>query len=47
MIIIKKNYFLYIENIKDLNLDSLKKNEKISIILRNTRNNKISEIIKN
>ena len=46
MIIIKNNYFLYIENIKDLNIGSLKNNKKINIILRNTNNNKIDEISK-
>ena len=46
MIIIKNNYYLYIENIKDLNIDTLKINKKINIILRNIRINTISEIIK-
>ncbi len=46
MIIIKKNYYLYIENIKDLNILSLKNNNKINIILRNIKNNEIKEIIK-
>lgn len=46
MIIIKKNYFLYIENIKDLNLDKLVNSKKINIILRNIKNNKLSEIKK-
>ena len=46
MIIIKKNYYLYIENIKDLNLDRLINKKKINIILRNIKNNKISEIKK-
>ena len=46
MIIIKKKYYLYIENIKDLNIDSLKSNKKINIILRNIKNNEIKEIIK-
>ena len=46
MIIIKNNYYLYIENIKDLNLDTLKNNIKINIILRNVTTNSISEIIK-
>ena len=46
MIIIKKKYYLYIENIKDLNIDLLKSNKKINIILRNIKNNEISEIIK-
>ena len=46
MVIIKKNYYLYIENIKDLNIDLLKKKNKFSVILRNFKNNKIKEIIK-
>ena len=46
MIIIKKNYYLYIENISDLNIDLLKTNKKINIILRNIKNNRIKEIIK-
>ena len=46
MIIIKNNYYLYIENIKDLNLDTLKINIKIHIILRNVETNTIAEIIK-
>jgi thiamine monophosphate synthase len=35
MFIIKNNYYLYIENTKSINLDSLKKNVKINIIYRN------------
>ena len=46
MIIIKKKYYIYIENITELNVDSLKTNKKIYVILRNIKNNKISEIIK-
>ena len=46
MFIIKKNYYLYIENIKDLNVDILKNNRKINIILRNVKKNKISELLK-
>ena len=46
MIIIKKKYYIYIENITELNVDSLKTNKKIHVILRNIKNNKISEIIK-
>ena len=45
MVIIKKNYYLYIENVKDLNIESLRTNKKINIILRNSNNN-ITEIIK-
>ena len=46
MIIIKNNYYFYIENTKDLNLDKLKNKKKIIIILRNIKNNSISEILK-
>ena len=46
MIIIKKKYYLYIENIKDLNIDLLKTNKKINIILRNIKNNEVKDIIK-
>ena len=46
MVIIKKNYYLFIENIKDFNLDKLITNKKINIILRNTQNDKLTEIIK-
>ena len=46
MIIIKKNYYLYIENIKDLNLDKLINRKKINIILKNIKYNKILEIKK-
>ena len=46
MVIIKEKYFLYIENITKLNFDLLKNNKKINIILRNTKNNEIKEIIK-
>jgi len=46
MIIIKNNYYLYIENIKDLNIDNIKINKKINIILRNFKTNTIPEIIK-
>ena len=46
MIIIKKNYYLFIENFKSLNLEKFKNNKKINIILRNTKNNNLAEIIK-
>ena len=46
MVIIKKNYYLFIENIKELNIDLFKTNKKINIILRNIKNNEIKEIIK-
>ena len=45
MFIIKNNYYLYIENIKDFDIDSQKNNKKINIILKNLKNNKLSEII--
>ncbi len=35
MFIIKKNYYLYIENTRDINLNLIKRNKKISIIYRN------------
>ena len=35
MFIIKNNYYLYIENTKDIDLNSIKKNKKITIIYRN------------
>ncbi len=34
MFIVKKNYYLYIENIKALNFDLIKKRSKFSIIYR-------------
>jgi thiamine monophosphate synthase len=46
MFIIKNNYYLYIENIKDFDVSSQKNNKKINIILRNIKNNRISEIKK-
>jgi thiamine monophosphate synthase len=44
MFIIKNNYYLYIENTKDININDIKKNKKISIVYRNNKN---PEIIKN
>ena len=35
MFIIKTYYYLYIENTKDINLNSIKKNKKICIVYRN------------
>ena len=46
MIIIKNNYYIYIENVKDLNLDDLRANKKINIILRNFKTNTIHQILK-
>jgi len=36
MFIIKKNYYLYIDNTKSINLDLLKRSHKFSIIYRNS-----------
>ncbi len=36
MFIIKNNYYLYIENTKDVDLNIIKKNKKIFLIYRNT-----------
>ena len=38
MFIIKSNYYLYIKNIKDINLNHIKKNKKTTIIFRNINN---------
>ena len=38
MFIVKKNYFLLIESIKDINLKNIKKKEKFIIIYRNKKN---------
>jgi len=46
MIIIKKKYYLYIENITELNIDLLKTSKKINVILKSIKNNEINEIIK-
>ena len=46
MFIIKKNYYLYIENTTSLNLDSIKKNKKISIIYRNNETQEDSDHLK-
>lgn len=46
MFIIKNNYYLYIKNIKDLNIDDVKSNRKINIIYRNSKFKNIKEIIK-
>jgi thiamine monophosphate synthase len=35
MFIIKKNYYLYIDNTKSIDLDTIKKNKKVIIIYRN------------
>ena len=46
MVIIKDNYYLYIENIDDLNFNILKQNKKINIIYRNLKNQNLQDIIK-
>ena len=47
MFIIKKNYYLYIDNTKSINLNLIKRNSKIIIIYRNYKNNeKVNLIIK-
>ena len=46
MIIIKNNYYIYIDNINDLNFNVLKVNKKINIIFRNYKNYKLKEIVK-
>ena len=40
MFIIKRNYYLYIENTESIDLNCIKKSKKISIIYRN---NKVQE----
>ena len=37
MFAFKKKYFLIIQNIKDINLNNIKKNNKFVIILRNQK----------
>ena len=39
----KNNYYLYIENTKDININHIKKNKKMSIVYRNNRNPEIVE----
>ena len=39
MFIFKKNYFLIIESIKDIDLKKIKKRQKFCIIYRNRKNN--------
>jgi len=46
MVIIKNNYYLYIDNLDDLNFNILKPNKKINIIYRNSKNHDIQKIIK-
>ena len=38
MFIIKNNYYLYIENTNDININKIKRNKKISIVYRNNKN---------
>ena len=46
MLIFKKNYFLIIENTKDINLNNIKKNKKIIIIYRNYNKNESLNTLK-
>ena len=47
MFINKKKYFLIIQNIKDINLNNIKKNNKFIIILRNQKpNESVDSLIK-
>ena len=43
MFIIKNNYYLYIENTNDININKIKKNKKISIVYRNKKNPETTE----
>ena len=46
MFIIKNNYYLYIENLNDIDIQSLKNSKKISIIYRNPKYKNINNLIK-
>jgi thiamine monophosphate synthase len=46
MFIIKKKYYLYIENTNDINLKNIKKSKKIIIIYRNNNKQENTEIIR-
>ena len=47
MFILKKKYFLLIENIKDIDLENIKIRNKFSIIYRNNKNNEnITNLLK-
>ena len=46
MLVIKKKYFLIIENIKDIDLRNIKKRNKFAIIYRNSVKNKQSFALK-
>ena len=37
MFVLKKKYYLIIENIKDINLKNIKKRDKFAVIYRNNR----------
>ena len=43
MFIIKNNYYLYIKNTKDIDINNIKKNRKISIVYRNNKNPEIAK----
>ena len=45
MFIIKNNYYLYIKNLKDINIQSFKIKNKINIIYRNLKYKNINELI--
>ena len=45
MFIIKENYYLYIQNLKDIDVSALKVANKFNIILRHPKNNEINKII--
>ena len=46
MFIIKNNYYLYIENLNDIAIQSLKNSKKINIIYRNPKCKNINNLIK-
>ena len=46
MVIIKNNYYLYIENLTDIDINTLKITKKFNIILRSPKNNQLNQIIK-
>jgi len=46
MFIIKNNYYLYIKNLGDIDIQTLKSNKKINIIFRNLKYDNINDLIK-
>ena len=44
MFIFKKNYFLIIENTKDINLNNIKKNDKFILIYRNNNSESLNTL---